>query len=228
MPRGEEHARRSTTGPTPRYPTNVSPSPRTWEVFTLMSWRDRRLAAISQAGLVEKFVDALVWVFFPVFLYQHGVSLPDIGWIVGVYGFVWGGVAVLHRPAVRPRRPPEAHRRRHVAVRRRRRADAAGRGRAVVVVRRGGVGLRHGAALPEPVGGGGRHRPPATGAARPSASTASGATSATASARCCWARWRRWRAASKPPSGSPRPPCSSPVWSSCWRATKRTRASIRQ
>ena len=42
-------------------------------------------------GLVEKFVDALVWVIFPVFLYQHGVSLPDIGWIVGVYGFVWGG-----------------------------------------------------------------------------------------------------------------------------------------
>ena len=27
----------------------------------------------------------------PVFLYQRGVSLPNIGWIVGVYGFVWGG-----------------------------------------------------------------------------------------------------------------------------------------
>ena len=56
-----------------------------------MSWRDRRLAAISQAGLVEKFVDALVWVIFPVFLYQKGVSLTNIGWIVGIYGFVWGG-----------------------------------------------------------------------------------------------------------------------------------------
>jgi MFS family permease len=56
-----------------------------------MSWRDRRLAASGQAGLVEKFVDALVWVFYPVFLYQHGVSLPNIGWIVGIYGFVWGG-----------------------------------------------------------------------------------------------------------------------------------------
>jgi MFS family permease len=41
--------------------------------------------------LVEKFVDALVWVFYPVFLYQHGLSLPEIGWIVGVYGLVWGG-----------------------------------------------------------------------------------------------------------------------------------------
>lgn len=75
----------------PRYPHNISATPTTWEVFTLMSWRDRRLAAICQAGLVEKFVDALVWVVFPVFLYRQGVSLPNIGWIVGVYGFVWGG-----------------------------------------------------------------------------------------------------------------------------------------
>ena len=75
----------------PRYPTNISAHPNTWEVFTLVSWRDKRLAAISQAGLVEKFVDALVWVFYPVFLYQRGMSLPQIGWIVGIYGFVWGG-----------------------------------------------------------------------------------------------------------------------------------------
>ncbi len=55
-----------------------------------MSWRDARMASISQAGLTEKFVDALVWVFFPVYLYQHGLSLAGIGWVVGVYGFVWG------------------------------------------------------------------------------------------------------------------------------------------
>ncbi|MCX5823151.1 MAG: MFS transporter [Deltaproteobacteria bacterium] len=80
-----------TSGPLPRYPTSISAHPTTWEVFALMSWRDKRLAAICQAGLVEKFVDALVWVFYPVFLYRHGVSLPNIGWIVGIYGFVWGG-----------------------------------------------------------------------------------------------------------------------------------------
>lgn len=74
-----------------RYPQNIAETPTTWEVFAVMSWRDRRLAAISQAGLVEKFVDALVWVVFPVFLYRQGINLPDIGWIVGVYGFVWGG-----------------------------------------------------------------------------------------------------------------------------------------
>lgn len=85
------HARAAPGALRPRYPTGVPTNPTTGEVFALMSWRDRRLAAISQAGLVEKFVDALVWVILPVFLYQRGVSLPSIGWIVGVYGLVWGG-----------------------------------------------------------------------------------------------------------------------------------------
>ena len=89
-----EAARHRSKAPTafrPRYPQGVPETPTTWEVFALMSWRDRRLAAVSQAGLVEKFVDVLVWVMFPVFLRDHGVSLPNIGWIVGMYGFVWGG-----------------------------------------------------------------------------------------------------------------------------------------
>lgn len=77
--------------PRPRYPRHLSAQPGTWEIFALMTWRDRRLAALSQAGLVEKFVDALVWVLYPVYLYRHGVSLPNVGWIIGIYGFVWGG-----------------------------------------------------------------------------------------------------------------------------------------
>jgi len=86
----KRHAAGSVNGPRPRYPRNIAERPGTWEVFALMSWRDRRMAALSQAGLVEKFVDALVWVFYPVFLYQAGLSLAGIGWVVGVYGFVWG------------------------------------------------------------------------------------------------------------------------------------------
>lgn len=92
---GARHAAGKAVGPTPRYPKNISERPTTWEVFTLMSWRDKRMAAISQAGLVEKFVDALIWVFYPVFLYQHGLSLSGIGWVVGIYGFVWGGSQLL-------------------------------------------------------------------------------------------------------------------------------------
>ena len=75
----------------PRYPTNISEHPSTSEVFMLMSWRDKRMFAFSQAGLVEKFVDALIWVFYPVYLYNQGLSLAQLGWVVGIYGFVWGG-----------------------------------------------------------------------------------------------------------------------------------------
>jgi len=87
---GTQQAIGQRKGPQPRYPQGISERPGAWELFALMSWRDSRMASISQAGLTEKFVDALVWVFFPVYLYQHGLSLAGIGWVVGVYGFVWG------------------------------------------------------------------------------------------------------------------------------------------
>jgi len=85
------HKAGSHAGPRPRFPANVSEHPSTKEIFTLVSFRHRTFAALSQAGCVEKFVDALVWAFFPVYLHAKGLSLIDIGWIVGVYGFVWGG-----------------------------------------------------------------------------------------------------------------------------------------
>lgn len=84
------HAEGGQLGPQARYPDNVSLQPSTWEMFTLMSWRDRRMAAFSQAGLVEKFVDALIWVIYPIWLYQQGFSLPKLGWVIGTYGIVWG------------------------------------------------------------------------------------------------------------------------------------------
>ncbi len=86
-----KHAPGATQTLRPRYPTGISSTPTTGEIFALMSWRDKRLMALNQAGLVEKFVDALVWIFYPVFLYQQGVSLPDVGWIISFYGFTWGG-----------------------------------------------------------------------------------------------------------------------------------------
>lgn len=88
---GARHAAGQSSGPVPRYPVNMSDNPTTWEVFALMTWRDKRMAALSQAGLVEKFVDALIWVAYPVYLFERGLSLTQIGWVVGVYGFVWGG-----------------------------------------------------------------------------------------------------------------------------------------
>ena len=86
----KRHVLISATMPRPRYMVDVSAQPSKREVFALMSWRDRRMASLCQAGLVEKFVDALVWAFWPVYLHQRGVDLPGIGWVVGIYGFTWG------------------------------------------------------------------------------------------------------------------------------------------
>jgi MFS family permease len=91
--RAESAAHKAGThqGPRPRFPSNVSEHPSTREIFTLVSFRHKTFMALSQAGCIEKFVDALVWGFLPVYLLAKGLSLIDIGWIVGVYGFVWGG-----------------------------------------------------------------------------------------------------------------------------------------
>ncbi len=89
------HGSGTTPSPLPRYPEKISSTPTTREVFMLMSWRDKRMMALSQAGLVEKFVDALVWILYPVFLHQRGISLPDVGWIISVYGLTWGGAQLI-------------------------------------------------------------------------------------------------------------------------------------
>lgn len=85
------HAANARAGPRPSFPENVGSHPSAGEIFALVTFRNRTFAALSQAGCIEKFVDALVWGFFPVYLHAKGVSLVDIGWVVGVYGFTWGG-----------------------------------------------------------------------------------------------------------------------------------------
>lgn len=69
-------------------PTGFSHTTR--DIFALMTWGDRRMMALSQAGLVEKFVDALVWMIWPLYLVQHGLPLTDIGWVLSSYGITWG------------------------------------------------------------------------------------------------------------------------------------------
>jgi len=58
------------------------------DVMKLVSWGNRSLFACSQAGLVEKFVDVMVWVAFP--LYFKSLSVDKIGVVVGSYGLSWG------------------------------------------------------------------------------------------------------------------------------------------
>ncbi|MDH5546256.1 MAG: MFS transporter [Gammaproteobacteria bacterium] len=77
------------------YSKTISDHPTTGEVFKLMSWGDKRMFAYCQAGLVEKFVDAIVWVFYPVFLLSKGLDIKQAGWVIGVYGTVWGASQLL-------------------------------------------------------------------------------------------------------------------------------------
>lgn len=65
-------------------------NPTSGEVFALVSWKNRTFLALSQAGCIEKFVDALMWALVPVFMVSAGASLIEIGWVTGIYGFVWG------------------------------------------------------------------------------------------------------------------------------------------
>ncbi len=72
-------------------PDDFPERPSLGQIFGLVSYRHRTFSALSQAGCVEKFVDALVWAFVPVYLIGRGLSIIEIGWVVGVYGLVWGG-----------------------------------------------------------------------------------------------------------------------------------------
>lgn len=78
------------TGPRPRYVEGPD-NPTAHQIFALVSWRNPTFMALSQAGCVEKFVDALMWALVPVFMLNKGASLIEIGWVTSVYGFVWGG-----------------------------------------------------------------------------------------------------------------------------------------
>ena len=67
----------------------------TFDIFKLVTWDNKQMFLITQAGLIEKFTDTLVWIFFPLYLYQMHFSLPSIGIIVGIYGVTWGASQFL-------------------------------------------------------------------------------------------------------------------------------------
>lgn len=68
----------------------ATPVPGLARIVALASYRDRTMLALSQAGLVEKFVDALVWIAYPLYLAARHLPVERIGAVVFVYGIVWG------------------------------------------------------------------------------------------------------------------------------------------
>jgi MFS family permease len=60
------------------------------EVFKLTSWKDRRLFATCQAGLVNNLNDGMVWGLFPLFFAAAGLSISKIAALAAIYPAVWG------------------------------------------------------------------------------------------------------------------------------------------
>jgi len=69
------------------------------QMFLYASWQDRRLLALNQAGLVEKFTDALVWIILPVWFLSKGLTLVQASSVIGVYALVWGASQLITGPA---------------------------------------------------------------------------------------------------------------------------------
>jgi MFS family permease len=72
-----------------KHPRQAGPQPPFREIARRVSWTDRTLAAVSQAGLVNNLNDGLVWVVVPVLLVAHGVSVTGVGYIKALYPFMW-------------------------------------------------------------------------------------------------------------------------------------------
>jgi MFS family permease len=60
------------------------------EIFTLTSWKDRRLFATSQAGLVNNLNDGMAWGLFPLFFTAGGLPIDQIAMLAAIYPAVWG------------------------------------------------------------------------------------------------------------------------------------------
>ncbi|WP_287602284.1 MFS transporter [Thiothrix sp.] len=71
------------------------PAPSLGQAFWYASWQNRNLLALNQAGLVEKFTDALVWIILPVWFVSQHLTLVQGSSIIGVYALVWGASQLI-------------------------------------------------------------------------------------------------------------------------------------
>lgn len=68
------------------------------EVFMLTTFRNRNLAAASQAGLVNNLNDGMSWGVFPLFYAAGGLAIDRIGLLKAVYPIVWSLLQIATRP----------------------------------------------------------------------------------------------------------------------------------
>jgi MFS family permease len=73
-----------------RSATSVAPPVRFASLFATVSWRDRTLSSISQAGLVNNLNDGLAWGILPLYFAAAGLDVGRIAILAAVYPATWG------------------------------------------------------------------------------------------------------------------------------------------
>ncbi|MHB2028478.1 MAG: MFS transporter [Acidimicrobiales bacterium] len=64
--------------------------PKLSRIASYMSYHDKGMLAVCQAGFFNKFADSLVIGFFPLYFLHRGTNLATVGLLVGLYAWVWG------------------------------------------------------------------------------------------------------------------------------------------
>ncbi|MCL4422723.1 MAG: MFS transporter [Actinobacteria bacterium] len=70
-------------------------TPKLSRLASYISWHDKTMFSVCQAGFLNKFADTLVIGFFPLYFLHKGLSLATVGLLVGIYAWVWGLGQVL-------------------------------------------------------------------------------------------------------------------------------------
>ncbi len=70
--------------------SSVEPLPRLSQLASYMTWHDKEMFALCQAGFLNKFIDSLVIGFIPLYFLKKGLDVVHVGLIVGIYAWVWG------------------------------------------------------------------------------------------------------------------------------------------
>jgi MFS family permease len=60
------------------------------EIFARVSFKDRDLSTVSQAGLVNNLNDGMAWGLFPLLYASTGLRFDQIGALAAIYPVVWG------------------------------------------------------------------------------------------------------------------------------------------
>lgn len=94
----QRHASGTHAGAQPHFADGLPEYPSSRQVFMYVSFQHRTFSALCQAGVANKVADTLLWVLFPLYLHERGLSLVQTGWVTGVYGMVWGASQLLTGP----------------------------------------------------------------------------------------------------------------------------------